>query len=193
MLKRLFGKGGPDPVSVTVTLNARLQPMDRGERFEDPLAEAVGARAEVTGGGTLLAETGEIEVCDIEIELREPGEALERLIITTLEGLGAPKGSVLRVASPEREVPFGRTEGLAVYLNGTDLPDETYANCDSNFVYDEMNRLLAPDGSVYSHWQGPRETALYAYGRSFDDMKQRLQPLLTTYPLCAQCRVVQVA
>jgi hypothetical protein len=25
-----------------------------------------------------------------------------------------------------RPVPFGRAEGVAVYLNGTDLPDEVY-------------------------------------------------------------------
>jgi hypothetical protein len=91
------------------------------------------------------------------------------------------------------ELPFGINEGLAVYLNGTDLPDEVYAECDSNFVYSEFNRLLGPAGKVHSHWQGPTETALYMYGPSFEAMKSRLANFLDSYPLCQRARVVQIA
>ena len=95
---------------------------------------------------------------------------------------------------PEREgVPFGSAEGLAVYLNGTDLPDATYRECDSNFVYSEFNRLLEGEGSVHSHWQGPAETALYAYGNSYETMKRLLSAFIDSYPLCNKARVVQIA
>ena len=48
-----------------------------------------------------------------------------------------------------------------MYLNGTDLPDETYRDCDIDFVYSEFNRLLEGQGAVHSHWQGPDRNALY--------------------------------
>jgi hypothetical protein len=51
-----------------------------------------------------------------------------------LERLGAPKGSQLVVDGGGREIPFGATEGLAAYLNGTDLPDTVYRTSDVNVV-----------------------------------------------------------
>jgi hypothetical protein len=80
-----------------------------------------------------------------------------------------------------------------VYLNGTDLPHEVYAECDANFVLSEFTRLRGSDGKVHSHWQGPAETALYMYGPSFESMKHRLTGFLTSYPLCQRARVVQIA
>ena len=73
------------------------------------------------------------------------------------------------------------------------LPDSTYQECDSNFVYSEFNRLLSGIGRVHSHWQGPTETALYVLGRSAGDMRAALQPFLDSYPLCQRARVVQIA
>jgi hypothetical protein len=198
MFGRLFGKKAvetPPGDMVIVQLNARLQPMHRGEFFEDPLDEVlkkhrVGA---VTGGGTKMAESGEIEYCDIELQLPQASPDALQLVISTLEGLGAPKGSKLRVAGSDTELVFGKAEGLAVYLNGTDLPEETYASCDSNFVYSEFDRLLAPDGRVMSYWEGSAETAFYVYGGAFPRMSERLAEFIASYPLCRDCRVVQVA
>jgi hypothetical protein len=56
-----------------------------------------------------------------------------------------------------------------------------------------VNRLLDPIGSVHSHWQGSRETALYVYGRSAVEMKQRLADFIASYPLCARARIEQIA
>lgn len=57
---------------LTLQLNARLQPMHRGEYFEDPLDEALQEAdlGEVDGGGTMQMQSGEIEYCDIEVEVR---------------------------------------------------------------------------------------------------------------------------
>lgn len=121
------------PSFLVAQLNARLQPIHRGELFEDPLNDALdrAALGQVTGGGTLQDATGEIEHCDIEIEIR--GRVLEavKCVIDTLESLGAPKGSKLHVEAESREVAFGVREGLAVYLNGTELPDHVYRECHS--------------------------------------------------------------
>ena len=184
-----------EPTYLVAQLNARLQPIHRGEFFEDPLDEVLGVDGigHVSGGGSLVSAEGEIEYCDIEISVTRSDESVVNEIVETLQRLGAPKGSKLHIEAEKREVSFGVAEGLAVYLNGTDLPDDVYAECDSNFVYSEFERLLGVDGRVLSYWQGPRETAFYIYGPSVTSMKKRLEPFLATYPLCARCRVEQIA
>ena|SRR2546423_3210592 len=176
-------------------LNERTQPMDRGARYEDVLDEFLKKRGlgEVTGGGSQLAATGEIEYCDVEISLADTSDDALAVIAQALEMLGAPKGSKLISQTPKREQAFGRNEGLAIYLNGTDLPEHIYSECDANFVYSEFNRLLGELGSVHSHWQGPRETALYVYGESASAMQSALDSFLATYPLCQRARLVQIA
>jgi hypothetical protein len=176
-------------------LNAKLQPMHRGEFFEDPLHEVLEAEGfgEVTGGGTMQDETGEIQFCEIEIAVPELNTHTASMVAKTLEALGAPKGSVIQSDSDDNILAFGVCEGLAIYLNGTELPDNVYKDCDSNFVYAELERLTAPNGRVLSYWQGPTETAFYLYGHSFSEMRQQLAQFVATYPLCQKCRIEQVA
>ena len=52
-------------------LNARILPLDRGDRYEDPLIAALAENcyAEVTGGGTGQSENGEISYCGIDLDL----------------------------------------------------------------------------------------------------------------------------
>lgn len=180
---------------IIVKLNAKLQPMHRGEFFEDPLDEALKKHGcgEVSGGGTMQEQSGEIEYCDIEIQVPLINEQVLAFLTATLESLGAPKGSKLTVGGSVSEQSLGHTEGLAVYLNGIQLSEETYKNSDSNFVYSEFNRLLGREGRVLSYWQGPTETALYMYGTSFLAMEELLIGFLESYPLCQKCRVVQIA
>jgi hypothetical protein len=179
---------------VIARLNARAQPLDRGEVYEDPLDEILQAAGtgKVTGGGTMLGTDGEIEFCDLEIMVSEASDAVIAAIREALERLGAPKGSTLIWNDGESELEFGTFEGLAVYLNGTELPDEVYQQSDVNVVYDELGRLAGDEGRVVSHWQGPRETALYLYGRSADAMLARIRPFLDSYPLCQKARIVTI-
>jgi hypothetical protein len=169
--------------------------MHRGEFFEDPLDAKLKETGlgEVSGGGTMQAESGEIDYCDIELQMTDASDAAIGKLVALLEQLGTPKGSKVQLAGSQSEREVGRAEGMAVYLNGTDLPDETYRSCDSNVVFSELDRLVEGKGRVLSYWQGPRETAFYVYGDSFADMKQRTAEFLATYPLCAKCRVTQVA
>ena len=180
---------------IVAHLNARIQPLHRGEFFEDPLNEELerASLGEVTGGGTLQMQSGEIDSCDIEIEVTNTSRETATRIIEILERLRAPKGSKLIVEADGSELPFGVAEGMAVYLNGTELPDEVYKECDSNFVLDEFNRLLGEVGKVLSWWQGPTETAFYLYGASFAEMKARVAEFIDSYPLCQKCRIEQVA
>ncbi|TXH70157.1 MAG: hypothetical protein E6Q88_08665 [Lysobacteraceae bacterium] len=184
------------PIFAYAKLNARIQPMDRGDLYEDPLQQALEATglAEVTGGGTMQMQSGEIEYCGIDLDLHDPENAVA-LICATLERLGAPKGSSLSYEADGRrhEVPFGRLEGLAIYFNGTDLPDHVYAECDINHVWAEIERLIEGVGRIQSYWQGPTETALYLYGDSAARMRERIAGFMAEYPLCAQARYDTVA
>ena len=196
MLRRLFGRhpARTELVRVVVRLSDRAQPVDREGLYEEPLEDLLDERewGEVTGGGTQLRDSGEIEACDIELQLTRCDDEVLDAIVAELEAAGAPRGSELRLPEPRPARPFGKTEGLGIYLNGTDLPEATYRDCDSNVVYDEFDRLLEGIGFVHSHWQGPTETALYVYGTSSDAMRQALQPFLDSYPLCAGARVQSI-
>jgi hypothetical protein len=174
-------------------LNHKAQPLERGDLFEDPLhafLEEWGL-GEVTGGGTQLSNLGEVEYCDVEIDLVVDPDGAMKQVAKKLEELGAPIGSKLTCGS--NELSFGKLEGIGVYLNGSDLPAVVYRDCDANHVYDEFERLLGDNGSIQSHWQGPSETALYMYGPSFTVMQECIAEFLASYPLCAKARVVKIA
>jgi hypothetical protein len=116
-----------------------------------------------------------------------------QFIADTLESLGAPRGSTLSEGDSDVLRRVGRAEGIGVYLNGTDLPTEVYKSCDVNFVCSEFSRLLGSHGRLLSYWEGPTETGLYMYGESFTEMRHLLAGSLGEYPLCRNCRVVQIA
>lgn len=181
--------------TIVVQVNARLLPMDRSEHFGDPLDEQLmnAGCGEVSGGGAMLSPAGEVEYCELEVQVDGDLAEAEQLVVDTLTRLGAPKGSRLLIKDQNREVDFGDAEGLAVYLNGTDLPPEVYQTSDSSFVYIEIQRLLGESGRVLSHWQGPTETAFYLYGPSYREMRQLIANFLASYPLCAKARVEQIA
>lgn len=194
MFKNPFGKKKTPTIVVTARLNAKVQPLDRGDIFEDPLDEILKERklGEVCGGGTAISAIGEVEYCDIEVALFDRNSATE--VAQILEFLAAPKGSKLQFGDgAASDLEFGRSEGLGLYLNGTDLADAVYAECDSNVVYDRISALIEGCGGILSHWQGPTETALYLYGDSFELMQSKIHDFVGTYPLCEKCRVVRIA
>lgn len=68
-----------------------------------------------------------------------------------------------------------------------------YESSDVNYVFSEFDRHVAPNGQVYSYWEGPTETALYMYGPSFETMKALLAEFISSYPLCQRARIEQIA
>jgi hypothetical protein len=189
-------KKGDGRLSVTAKLNHKIGPIDRGERYEDPLEKALTEHGygETDGGGTMLSKEREIEFIDVHMFLSAP-EASIPFVIQFLESQGAPKGSKLTIYDNDKvtkEIPFGVREGFAIYLDGVNLPDEVYKECDSNFVISEINKRLKGHGQFESHWQGPTETALYIYGDSIAVMKPLINDFLSSYPLCKGARVVDI-
>ena len=181
---------------VIARLNARVQPIDRGDYYEDPLNDLLKQSnlGEVTGGGTQLAdEPAGIEFCDIEILVDDVTEDTTRGLIERLEFIGVPKGSRLILGRDGTELPFGKQEGLGLFLNGSDLPDEVYAESDVNHVIEECDQSMGDGGSFKGYWEGSRETALYFYGDSFAEMKAAIASFVAAYPLCQDARVEQIA
>lgn len=191
VLDKLFGRSRKD-VLVNVQLNARYQPIDRGayEDLTDRFLREKGWGRLGDGGGTMMAANGEPECCDFDIlvvpeHLDEVTEALNKVFFV-------PKGSKLLIGDEER--PIGQKEGLALYLNGTDLPDEVYRTSDINAVIESLENHLGKDrGRFLSYWQGPKETALYFYGPDYAAMKAALAEIIPQHPLCEKCRMEQIA
>lgn len=45
---------------------------------------------------------------------------------------------------------------------------------------------------LHGWWEGPRETALYLYGSSFEEMAELVRGYVAAEPLCAQSRTVRL-
>ena len=182
---------------IIATLNDKIMPIDRFEVYEESLDEFLKRMdyGEVSGGGTLQQETGEIEYCDIEIWLNfaDVDEEVVRQLIAKLEELGAPKGSYLLIENTGERIPFGVNEGLAIYLDGINLSDEVYEHSDSEALAFEIRRLAEIKCEVLRYWQGNTETALYFYDTSFEKMRQSIEDFVRTNPECENARVVQIA
>lgn len=181
-------------MNLTLNLNARFQPKHRFE-LEDALQEILEKKGfgEITGGGTALNPDGEISGCDIEITLIDDDTSHVEWLIALLNRIGIPKGSSLRSTELEMKTEVGTLEGLAYYSNGVDLPHEVYETCDINYVIEQMERAMEGIGRMYSWWEGPECTALYFYGTSFAEMKEKITPFIAEYPLCWKCRIEQIA
>ena len=146
---------------------------------------------DVTGGGTAQNSEKEIIYCDIELKLVNDEPDSIKWVVDLLNAIGIPKGSVLQGLEPEIQV--GTLEGLAYYSNGIDLPEEVYQTCDINYVIEQMELAMEGIGRMYSYWEGAKYTALYFYGSSFSEMKQKIEPFIATYPLCQKSRIEQIA
>ncbi len=184
---------------LTAQINHRIQPLDRGDLYEDPLDEMlqVAGWGAVTGGGTQMLESFEIAHVDVEIELSDlaqtQGDAALQSIIQFLEKAGAPKGSKIIRHDGGDPINFGQCDGLGLYMNGTDLPDAVYEAEDINDVVEALDALLSGISAFDAFWEGSTETALYAYGKSFAKIKAIIEPYVASHPLCQMARIVQIA
>lgn len=182
-----------DPeIQLNVTMWEPCLPLDRGDRYEDPLFEALenaGLGGAGDGGGTLTGATGEIEQIDFDVAVH----SLDAIPFVTkhLEEAGAPKGSVLRYDDngKSKVVEFGLLQGIAIYLDGVTQPAEISA---STSAQERVARLMAalPGAELRGSWQGPEETALYIYGENADKMWPTVEKVLRNYPLSKNARVV---
>jgi|ERR1041384_5755957 len=105
------------PLFVYIKIPGNLDPMDRGELFEDPLQEALDKEhlGEITGGGSQLSDPSEsgdeIEFCGIDVDLYDAMIGLA-LLRNELMRLKAPPGTMLlyELDGREWEEPIYRRE-----------------------------------------------------------------------------------
>src|SRR5260221_6845538 len=87
--------------SLEINIPGEVMPLDRGERFEDPLwdaFEAEGIEATITGGGSSLGEVNGRKIvtsCDIDLDIADVAKALP-VIRRVLIAQGAPPGTTIR-------------------------------------------------------------------------------------------------
>jgi hypothetical protein len=179
------------PHAVTIRLWEPIQPVARGERYEDPLHETLTAAklGEIDGGGTQLGPEGEILYAELAAYLADLDGAVD-LARRTLEQAGAAQGSEF-IFAPESGKPpvlFGTQQALALYLDGVGLPDEVYANLDFDAVVDELQTAFGVP--MRETWMGPAETGLYFYGADAEALFTRGEAVLRRLPICQNARVV---
>lgn len=88
---------------VYIKIPGNIGPIERGDRFEDPL----GAKLDelelgtVTGGGSQLGEGNTVEYCGIDVLLKQREEGLP-VLLEILRSLGVPAGTVVEEYLPLR-------------------------------------------------------------------------------------------
>ena len=99
-----------DPELIYVFLPEPLGPMDRGDKYEDPIIDELERLnlGEVTGGGTGMGEEGPdgrraIESCGIDVETNSL-DATRAALRELLPKLGCPPGTQLQYTLGDREL-----------------------------------------------------------------------------------------
>ena len=94
-----------------VRIPGDIKPVARGDRFEDPLDEALKTAdlGEVTGGGSQMGDGTTVEFCGVDVVVRDRDRGLA-LIRSVMRRLGAPPGTVIEEFLPTyRELPLDPT------------------------------------------------------------------------------------
>ena len=99
-----------EPQLIYVFLPEPLGPIDRGEKYEDPIIDELErlGLGEVTGGGTGMGDEGpdgrrEIQSCGIDVETINV-EAARVALRDLLPNLGCPAGTRLEYMDQDREL-----------------------------------------------------------------------------------------
>lgn len=167
---------------VTLHLNMRLMPVDRGVLFEDPI-DAVLKKydlGKVTGGGTLLSKEKMPMSCDVDICIKK--DKIDNFISFMKKINTAAKGSYIEYADKRENV--GTLEGVELILDGIGLDENVYKENDVNDVIADIDNLIKGKGEYHSYYIGEQNTYLYFYGNSFDELKKIIEEYTKTSPLC---------
>jgi hypothetical protein len=89
-----------------ILIHEPLGPMDRGDKYEDPLNNALGELGGVTGGGSQLGEGNTIAFCGLDVVVNHRERGL-RVIRECLRACGAPPNTIIEEYVPEfAELPL---------------------------------------------------------------------------------------
>lgn len=90
-------------VFLYVKIPESITPIKRGEKYEDPIHNALvtAGLGEVTGGGSMLGADQSITSVGVDIDVVNVEKALP-IIVKVLRRAGAPKGTVIEQYKPKR-------------------------------------------------------------------------------------------
>lgn len=180
---------------IVARIAEHVEPIVRGERYEDPLDAQLRATGlgEVTGGGTAFSHDGGIAFGDIDIEVTDIAASIP-LITDVLSRQGAAIGSYLQYHQEQTAItiPFGVMECTALFLDGVGLPQAIYDATDINELAHQLETALdrTQTGEIRGSWAGKSETSLLMYGPSADAIAQAIAPVIQSYPLCHNSRLI---
>lgn len=83
-------------------------------------------------------------------------------------------------------------EAVVIVLDGIGLDSETYRSCDVNTLEDLLMERLSTDrcGILDGCETGPMGTTIFLYGADCEKMFASVEPVLKSYALCHNGRVV---
>jgi hypothetical protein len=83
-------------------------------------------------------------------------------------------------------------ESVLIYLDGTSLPDEVYANYDLATLEDQLIGAINAHraGEFDGNEIGDQETTLFTYGPDASKLFAAIEPILNAYPVCKNARVI---
>jgi len=83
-------------------------------------------------------------------------------------------------------------EAVLISLDAQGLDDAVYQAYDLSTLEDLLSEQIEPDGigELDGHEAGPEQTTIYLYGPDAEELFSRVQPILASYPLCQNSRVV---
>ena len=97
------------------------------------------------------------------------------------------------IEKTHQEIPFGKNEGIAIYLDGENTEEQNQESYNFDFVQSEISKRTNTSSSTERYWKGNSTTGLYFYGQSFDKMKDEVSQFMSTYPLYKSARIAQIA
>jgi hypothetical protein len=85
-----------------VRIPGDIQPIERGDQFEDPLEAALqeAALGSVTGGGSQMGEGTRVEYCGLDVVVSDRSRGIE-LIRRVMQSLGCPQAAVIEEYLPD--------------------------------------------------------------------------------------------
>ncbi|MEJ8560464.1 hypothetical protein QTO30_03945 [Yoonia sp. GPGPB17] len=184
-----------EPVFLTIRLPLKIGPLERYEFWEEPLEEhlkSVG-EGEVSGGGTMMDEDGEIQFSDLELALPDLSDDRLTQLETAMVALGAPKKTQFLNDDGNTLREFGTVCVVGVGLDGTGLPDSAYEDFDPDTFSDEIVAALGDGYSYGGSNAGERYTFFYYHGADDAVMEEKLRAVADSKPIGQSAQFVHLA
>ncbi|MGY3127201.1 hypothetical protein ACVWW9_000700 [Agrococcus sp. UYP33] len=176
---------------VSVRLNLPLEPMHRGDWYEDALIRRFKEQRRgnrMTGGGTELDADRRIVAAVVDVALVDPvDDELDDLIDLLVEQC-APRGSSLSMLG-RAKVEFGECGVLALHLPAAAPPDVRYEHVPCTYAaMDFMEQLPdAADGVfvVQTWWSDADGTTVYISAPDLERARAIVEPMIAAHPVGA--------